>query len=114
MQNLVRSAVLIISAHFALAVATGCQELPEWRKLVPLVSRTEEVEKVLGKPNAGTNPRTYSAADGKFVVTYQMDICEGNGNDPAWRWKVKPGTLIYLAYLPRVRKPPEWYASNLS
>ena len=114
MGNLLKSAVLIISVHSALAIVVVCQAMPEWRRLAPLISTSDEVENVLGKPIAGTNIRTYSAGDAKFVATYQLDSCEGNGNDPGWKWKVKPGTLIYLAYLPKIRRPPEWYEPNLS
>jgi hypothetical protein len=106
-----KTAVIIICVLASLASG---QALPEWRKLVPLVSTKEDVEKVLGPPNQWN---LYRNDKGVFVVNYSNGTCDDHTrNLPVWN--VKRGTLTSLLFILKDSTsddsiPPEVYESKL-
>ena len=105
---------LTILVSVAFANLGASQHLPEWRKLVPLVSTIQDVEKVLGNSAVRTYTRIYTTQEVRFVAYYQLETCEDTGLDAKWKWRVKPGTLIQLFFLPNPRRSPETYEPKLN
>ena len=63
---------LILTTH----VSALCQ-VQDWRKLVPLESNREDVEKIIGKPVKYFDTfGIYQTEVGKFVVNYSSEICD--------------------------------------
>lgn len=71
--KLILSFVVVII--LLMPVSEFCQE-PDWRKLVPLESTREDVEKILGKPVKYFDTEgTYDTKLGKFYVNYSSGEC---------------------------------------
>jgi hypothetical protein len=92
--------------------STNGQSSSEWRKkLIPLVSTSEDVERVLGKP-IYDNGVSYSTSEGYFSVYYSIGVCDETGRGTTW--KVHPGTLVDVGFSPKDRESPEKYEPNLA
>src|SRR5687767_2190821 len=105
MNKLLLFCILILVVPFSTGFSAGKDAA--WRRIVPLVSTREEVEKLLGKPekeideNLDENDRAfiaeYQLADGELRVAYGVGGCssihEQNYFAPKW-------TVLQVIYYP--------------
>lgn len=105
----------IVIIVFVLAQFANGQSLPEWQKLIPLISTRQDVEKLLGKPKPITDDQSiYTTKTGKFIAYFSAVRCEDRSGDKRTAWNVEPNRLLYLLVMVRSPKPPVSFVDNLS
>lgn len=83
-----------------LSPAAFGQHLNIWRGITPLKSTREDVEKILGKPEAssvGKHAAGYRIAEGSVSIVYSTGLCSVNS---LHGWDVAELTVISIYYKP--------------